>query len=125
MLRLTPRVASGHFAILPATQESGKLDFRVEHPQFVSSGTAHDFSMSIKDLRTDDARIVLKTGFTLEGTVTDERGKPFKFADVIFWSDVEGRQADAKTDPLGHFRFQNLARACSRSSSRRLALPPA
>ena len=80
-------------AILPATQESGKLDFRVEHPQFASSGTAHDLSLSIRDLRALNARIVLKTGFTLAGTVTDERGEPFKSAEVICWSDVDGRQA--------------------------------
>ncbi len=121
-------------ALLPASVERGKLNFRVEHSGFVSNRWAFDRALSIKDLRAMRAVVVLQKGFTLSGEVMNERGEAVTGAAVTFWSSKEpprhhglfpwSRVYDAqilqelesedptprirqKTDAAGHFRFEN------------------
>ena len=47
-----------HCELLPVTWTSGQVWFRVEHPQFVSSGSGFDRILAIRDLRAE--RAVLK-----------------------------------------------------------------
>ncbi len=120
-------------ALLPASVERGKLNFRVEHPGFVSTRSAYDRSLSIKDLRAMRAVVVLQKGFTLSGEVVNELGVAVTGATVTFWDSDGAPRRDGlfpspvydaqileelesedttprirqETDATGHFRFEN------------------
>ena len=78
--------------ILPAWLDRGNLSCRVEHPGF--AGQAEDRYLPIKDLRAMKSVVVLDRGFTLNGTVADERGKPIEGALVTLCS-----EGDRLSDP--------------------------
>jgi hypothetical protein len=95
-------------AILPASWETGELSFRVEHPHFVSSGRGYDRPLPIKELRAQTATMVMQTGFTLRGTVTDPTGKPIAGATVVWLSaDEQGGGVRVKSGPDGRFQFES------------------
>jgi hypothetical protein len=97
-----------HCAILPAWCETGEMGFRVEHPRFLSSGREYDRRLPIKDRRALTSAMVMETGFTLRGTVTDQKGKPIAGATVAWrGDDEEGRLVRVKAGADGRFKLEN------------------
>ena len=94
--------------ILPESWNTGKMDFRVEHSRFVSSGRIYDRLLPIKDLRALTSAIVMETGFNVSGAVTDLHGKPIEGATVVWWgAEKEDGQVRVKVGASGRFEFEN------------------
>jgi hypothetical protein len=112
-------------AILPASCETGEMTFRFEHPRFLSSGRWDDRRLPIKDLRALTADMVLQTGYTLSGTVTDRNGRPIEGAAVICPGGGDGdTQLRAKSGPDGRFRLGNLPPGISMVTAEAPGLAP-
>jgi hypothetical protein len=138
-------------AFLPASVEAGELDFRVEHPRFVSTRWTYDRVLPIKDLRAMKAVVVLQRGFTLSGEVVNEHGKTITGAtvtlwnsedtsrrdDLFFWSPILDRQIlrelesedttpriRQETDATGHFRFENCPSGIAMVTVKALGFAP-
>jgi hypothetical protein len=84
------------------------MSFRVEHPRFLNSGRAYDRRLPIKDLRALTSAMVMETGFSLRGTVTDQKGKPIAGATVVWRGDEEeDRLVRVKAGADGRFKLEN------------------
>ena len=88
------------------------MDFRVEHPRFVS-GHGYDRRLPIKDLRALTAAITLETGFTVRGSVSDQNARPIEGATVIL-SNFNAKYGPirTKTGANGQFQFENCPPDC-------------
>jgi hypothetical protein len=103
----TDEFGKWHCEIIPASWTSGNLNFRVEHPRFVSSGPGFDRILPIVDLRAERALLSLASGFVVTGTVKDPLGLPRAGA-LVTCSAWDVYAVEARTDPRGMFRFENL-----------------
>lgn len=67
-----------------------KLQLRVTHPEYISDERWGELQgvhqIGLKDLRDQTAKIVLKEGISIRGTVSDEAGNPIPQA-LIVWGD--------------------------------------
>ena len=95
-------------SILPEDWNTGGMPFDVKHPRLMNTGWVRNWFVSIKDLRAETAEMVMQTGFTLRGTVTDQKGQPVEGATVVWRGPYEADgQLRVKAGADGRFHFEN------------------
>jgi hypothetical protein len=115
-----------HCAILPAQWDTDGMPFDVKHPRFVSTGPYRNWFASLTDLRAQTAVMVMQTGFTLRGTVTDQTGRPIAEATVAWWGEAEGEgPLRVKAGADGRFQLENLPPGTSIIAAEAPGLPTA
>ncbi|HEV3137181.1 MAG TPA: M56 family metallopeptidase, partial [Pirellulales bacterium] len=94
-------------------------DFEVRviasHPDFISLHSYYDMGLEkplrMKELRTQQARIVMQRGIRLTGTITDPEGKPIAGA-LAIWGDrpywEHKPRQEVRTDDQGVYRLPPL-----------------
>jgi hypothetical protein len=113
----TDKDGKWHFDESPSDLRS--LQVTLEHPDYISNERI-DSRPSDDDFKQQKALLVAHKSVPVEGTVTDDKGKPVAGVDVVFGEAGSGSNTspNTKTNAVGHFRFGGL------SITRRFMLPP-
>jgi hypothetical protein len=95
-------------SILPEGWNTGGMPIDVRHPRLMNGGRVRNWFVTIKDLRAQTAMMVMQTGFTLRGTVTDQAGQPIEGVTVVWWGPYEADgQLRVKAGADGRFQFED------------------
>ena len=91
--------------------EQVTVSLRVSHPDYVSDvgwgGLQEEQRVTTRSLRKQTARIVMKRGVSIAGTVIDPDGKPVEGA-VVAWGDdpyFDAGSQEVRTDKQGAYRL--------------------
>ncbi|XHR31321.1 MAG: ankyrin repeat domain-containing protein [Chthoniobacteraceae bacterium] len=103
----TDKDGKWHFDEAPSDLRS--LSVKLEHPDYISN--AHiDPRPSDADFKNQKAVLIAHRGTPVEGTVTDESGKPLPGIEVTFGEITDSTSyPSTKTDAAGHFHFGALS----------------
>jgi ankyrin repeat protein/beta-lactamase regulating signal transducer with metallopeptidase domain len=113
----TDKDGKWHFDEAPSDLRS--LSVTLEHPDYISNERI-DARPSDDDFKQLKALLIAHKGVSVEGTVTDDKGKPVTGVDVVFGEAGSGSTTspNTTTDAAGHFHFGGL------SIKRTYMLPP-
>ena len=98
-----------HFDEAPADLRS--LSVTLEHPDYISNERIDERPVD-DDFRQQKAVLILHKGVAVDGTVTDESGKPVAGVDIVYGEAGNGSTTspNTTTDAAGHFHFGGISR---------------
>jgi hypothetical protein len=104
----TDKDGKWHFDVAPS--DLRPLQVRLEHPDYVSDEEIYPRPGDDK-FKNQTALLILHKGTAVDGTVTDESGKPISGVDVVFGEAGSDSTSypSTQTDAVGHFHFGGLS----------------
>ena len=95
-----------HCGRVPADLKGFDVSIKVRHPDYAIAPNVDLKTLSLDELRSQNAVMVMHEGIVVEGTVTDPQGKPLPGAAVGLFAERSGGDFPrTKTDQDGHYHF--------------------
>ncbi len=107
----------GRWQFRSAPETNGEFSIEVRHSQYPTASFHTDTDernyvdssrVGLKPLHAESAVLVLKSGLTLGGVVTDEQQNPISNAKVQFGEFSDDKHSVSRTDDKGAFTLNNL-----------------
>ncbi len=90
---------------IPADLTGYEVKIKARHPNFAVTPAVDYKTLSLAELRNHSASLVMHTGLTVEGTITDPQGRPVAGAMVGQYVKRHSDAPRTTTDENGHYRL--------------------